>query len=42
MLEGKLFDCGDKLGYAIANFEYAKTDKEISKDFIKYLKNNTK
>ncbi len=42
MLEGKLFDCGDKLGYAIANFEYAKTDKEISKDFIKYLKNNSK
>ena len=42
MLKGKLFDCGDKLGYAIANFEYAKTDKEISKDFIKYLKNNTK
>ena len=41
ILEGKLFDCGDKLGYAIANLEYAKTDKEISKDFIKYLKNNS-
>ncbi len=42
LLEGKLFDCGDKLGYAIANLEYAKTDKDISKDFIRYLKKKTK
>ncbi len=37
-LDGKLFDCGDKLGYLIANIEYAKEDPILKKDFLKYLK----
>ena len=37
-LDGKFFDCGDKLGYLIANIEYAKEDPILKKDFLKYLK----
>ena len=28
-LNGKVFDCGDKLGYSIANIEFSKSDPEI-------------
>ena len=37
-LDGKHFDCGDKLGYLIANIEYAREDPILKKDFLKYLK----
>ena len=39
-LEGKIFDCGEKLDYLKANIEFAKKDPLISKEFKKYLKNN--
>lgn len=39
-LEGKVYDCGNKLGYFIANVEFSKSDPDIGKDFKRYLKNN--
>ena len=36
--EGKVHDCGNRLGYSIANLEYTKTDPEIGDAFKKYLK----
>jgi len=36
--EGKRYDCGSKLGYLIANVEYALLHPEIGKDFLHYLK----
>ena len=38
ILDGPIHDCGDKLGYLKANVEFAKEDPLISKDFLKYLK----
>ena len=38
ILDGPIHDCGDKLGYLKANIEFAKEDPVISKDFLKYLK----
>jgi UTP--glucose-1-phosphate uridylyltransferase len=38
ILEGKLHDCGDKLGYLKANVEYAKEDRAISKEFKAFLR----
>tara|TARA_B100000886_G_scaffold33967_2_gene21138 strand:- start:644 stop:1522 length:879 start_codon:yes stop_codon:yes gene_type:complete len=38
-LDGKFYDCGDKLGYLIANIEYAKEDPYLKKEILKYLKN---
>ena len=38
ILDGPIHDCGDKLGYLRANVEFAKEDPSISKDFLKYLK----
>lgn len=38
ILDGPIHDCGDKLGYLKANVEFAKEDPSISKDFLKYLK----
>ena len=38
ILDGPIYDCGDKLGYLKANVEFAKEDPLISKDFLKYLK----
>tara|TARA_B100000242_G_scaffold23536_1_gene14268 strand:+ start:518 stop:1396 length:879 start_codon:yes stop_codon:yes gene_type:complete len=37
---GKIYDCGDKLGYIIANLEYSIEDKQISKSLKYYLKKN--
>ena len=37
--EGKYYDCGNKLGYLIANIEYSKSDSEIGNSVKKYLKN---
>jgi|TARA_X000000950_G_scaffold84957_1_gene106916 UTP--glucose-1-phosphate uridylyltransferase len=39
-LEGKIHDCGNKLGYTIANIEYSKLDPEIGSPLRKYLKKN--
>ena len=39
-LEGDVFDCGNKLGYLIANIEYSKLDPVIGKPLKKYLKKN--
>lgn len=39
-LEGKIHDCGNKLGYTIANIEYSKLDPEIGSALKKYLKKN--
>ncbi len=36
--EGKRYDCGSKLGYLIANVEYALLHPEIGSDFLHYLK----
>lgn len=40
--EGKRYDCGDKLGFLIANFEYTRKHPEFGKDFEKYIKNTLK
>lgn len=37
-LEGEVYDCGNKLGYSIANVEFSKKDPEIGSAFRKYLK----
>ncbi len=39
-LEGKVYDCGNKLGYSIANIEFSKSDPDIGKDLKRYLKKN--
>ncbi len=36
--EGRRYDCGSKLGYLIANVEYALLHPEIGTGFLKYLK----
>ena len=36
--EGRRYDCGSKLGYLIANVEYALLHPEIGAGFLKYLK----
>jgi len=36
--EGKRYDCGDKLGFMIANIEFSKKHPEIGKEFIEFLK----
>ena len=36
-LEGKVFDCGDKLGYLKAIVEFAKNNKSIGKNFSSFL-----
>ena len=36
-LEGKVFDCGDKLGYLMAIVEFAKNNKSIGKNFSSFL-----
>ncbi len=36
--EGRRYDCGSKLGYLIANVEYALLHPEIGIEFLKYLK----
>ena len=37
-LNGKVFDCGDKLGYSIANIEFSKSDPEIGISLKNILK----
>tara|TARA_S200000501_G_scaffold358719_1_gene383760 strand:- start:1982 stop:2818 length:837 start_codon:yes stop_codon:yes gene_type:complete len=37
-LKGKVYDCGSKLGFLIANIEYSKKDPEIGYHFRKYIK----
>ena len=37
-MTGKSHDCGSKLGYMIANVEYAKRHPELGKAFVAYLK----
>ncbi|MDC1139218.1 UTP--glucose-1-phosphate uridylyltransferase [Gammaproteobacteria bacterium] len=39
-LDGKVHDCGNKLGYLIANIEYSKFDPQIGNDLRKYLNKN--
>ena len=39
-LDGKVYDCGNKLGYLIANIEFSKNDPKIGYLLKKYLKNN--
>jgi UTP--glucose-1-phosphate uridylyltransferase len=36
-IDGKSYDCGDKLGYLKANVEYALRDKKLSSSFKDYL-----
>ena len=36
-LSSKVFDCGDKIGYLIAVFEFAFKDKKLKKELIKRL-----
>jgi UTP--glucose-1-phosphate uridylyltransferase len=36
--EGRRYDCGSKLGYLIANVDYALLHPEIGDDFLAYLK----
>ncbi len=36
-LNGRVFDCGEKIGLLIANIEFAKKDKNLSKSLSKYL-----
>ena len=33
-LEGNIFDCGDKIGYLVANVEFAKKDPILKKEFL--------
>ena len=37
-LNGRVFDCGEKLGLLIANIEFAKKDKNLRKYLSKYFK----
>jgi len=37
-MTGKSHDCGSKLGYMIANVEYAKRHPELGEAFVEYLK----
>ena len=37
-MTGKSHDCGSKLGYMIANVEYAMRHSELGQDFKAYLK----
>ncbi len=37
-LKGKVHDCGNRLGYLIANLAFSFKDKEIKKEVLKYLK----
>ena len=39
-MKGRLYDCGDKLGYLIANIEFSKKDLEIKVDLLNYLRKN--
>lgn len=39
IIEGSYYDLGSKLGWLKANVEYGLRDKEINKDFKKFLKN---
>lgn len=39
-MTGKSHDCGSKLGYMIANVEYAKRHPELGEAFTEYLNNN--
>jgi UTP--glucose-1-phosphate uridylyltransferase len=41
-LDGKIHDCGNKLGYLIANIEYSKSDPEIGRALKSYLRGNEK
>ncbi len=38
ILEGKIHDCGSKLGYLIANIAFSFEDPSIKKEVLKYLK----
>ena len=38
--EGNIHDCGNKLGFLIANIEYSKSDPEIGNLLKKYLRKN--
>ena len=36
-LEGKVFDCGERIGFLLANIEFAKKDKVLSRELKDYL-----
>ena len=40
--KGKRYDCGDKLGFLIANFEFARSHKTLGKAFEKYVRKSLK
>ena len=37
-LDGKFYDCGEKLGYLIANIEFSMKDNDIKKNIKSYFK----
>ena len=37
-VDGKIYDCGNQLGYLIANLAFSLKDKNIKKEILKYLK----
>ena len=40
--KGTRYDCGDKLGFLTANFEFARKHEKLGKDFEKYVRNALK
>ncbi len=40
IIDGEIFDLGSKLGWLKANVEFGLKDKEVGKNFKKFLKNN--
>ena len=38
LLEGNIYDCGNKIGYLIANLAFSFKDNMIKKEVLKYLK----
>ena len=38
LLDGKVYDCGSKLGYLIANLAFSLKDKDTKKEILKFIK----
>ena len=36
---GKIYDCGEKIGYLKAILDYSFEDKDLKKDLLKHIKN---
>ena len=39
LMRGNVYDCGNKLGYLIANFVFSIKDQNVKKEILKYLNN---